>query len=237
MAAHRIAHRLWSTRWGKPAAQAIATAAAKATGITIHPGAAIGHRLFIDHGSEVVIGETSVIGDDVTIYQGASFVGDGTPDAPAGSPFGLRYHPILKIWRMHRGTDFAARLANAHRDASRAGYPVLQIGMDTPQVSAALLAECAQALLGAEAVLGPAEDGGWWALGLSDASEPEWLATVPMSRPDTGAHTLGALRGRGLDVRLLATLADVDTVHDVETVRRQCDPASRFGRAASALEV
>ncbi|MEN4475027.1 TIGR04282 family arsenosugar biosynthesis glycosyltransferase [Mycolicibacterium cosmeticum] len=136
-----------------------------------------------------------------------------------------------------RGTDFAARLANAHRDASRAGYPVLQIGMDTPQVSAALLAECAQALLGAEAVLGPAEDGGWWALGLSDASEPEWLATVPMSRPDTGAHTLGALRGRGLDVRLLATLADVDTVHDVETVRRQCDPASRFGRAASALEV
>ncbi|MGX5359839.1 serine O-acetyltransferase [Kocuria sp. KH4] len=79
VAAHRIAHRLWSTRWGKPAAQAIATASAKATGITIHPGAVIGHRLFIDHGSEVVIGETSVIGDDVTIYQGASFVGDGTP--------------------------------------------------------------------------------------------------------------------------------------------------------------
>ncbi|GAB2616901.1 hypothetical protein GCM10009696_23170 [Kocuria himachalensis] len=39
----------------------------------------IGHRLFIDHGSEVVIGETSVIGDDVTIDQGAGFVGDGTP--------------------------------------------------------------------------------------------------------------------------------------------------------------
>jgi len=72
VAAHRIAHRLWSTRWGRPAAQAIATAAAKATGITIHPGAVLGHRLFIDHGSEVVIGETSVIGDDVTIYQGAA---------------------------------------------------------------------------------------------------------------------------------------------------------------------
>ena len=79
VAAHRLAHRLWSTRWGRPAAQAIATAAAKATGITIHPGAMIGHRLFIDHGSEVVMGETSVIGDDVTIYQGASFVGDGSP--------------------------------------------------------------------------------------------------------------------------------------------------------------
>ena len=79
VAAHRLAHRLWSTRWGKAAAQAIATASAKVTGITIHPGAVIGHRLFIDHGSEVVIGETSVIGDDVTIYQGASFVGDGSP--------------------------------------------------------------------------------------------------------------------------------------------------------------
>ncbi|MEB2528532.1 serine acetyltransferase [Kocuria rosea] len=79
VAAHRIAHRLWSTRWSRPAAQAIATAAAKVTGITIHPGAVIGHRLFIDHGSEVIIGETSVIGDDVTIYQGASFVGDGSP--------------------------------------------------------------------------------------------------------------------------------------------------------------
>jgi serine O-acetyltransferase len=79
VAAHRIAHRLWSSWWGRPAAQAIATASAKATGITIHPGAVIGHRLFIDHGSEVVIGETSVIGDDVTLYQGASFVGDGSP--------------------------------------------------------------------------------------------------------------------------------------------------------------
>ena len=79
VAAHRIAHRLWCSRWGKPGAQAIATVSAKATGITIHPGAVIGHRLFIDHGSEVVIGQTSVIGDDVTIYQGASFVGNGTP--------------------------------------------------------------------------------------------------------------------------------------------------------------
>ncbi|WJZ68406.1 serine O-acetyltransferase [Kocuria rosea] len=51
----------------------------KATGITIHPGAVIGHRLFTDHGNEVVIGETSVIGDDLTIYRGASLVGDGSP--------------------------------------------------------------------------------------------------------------------------------------------------------------
>ena len=47
------------------------------TGIDIHPGAQIGERLFIDHGTGVVIGETSVIGDDVTIYQGATLGGTG----------------------------------------------------------------------------------------------------------------------------------------------------------------
>ena len=47
------------------------------TGIEIHPGAAIGRRLFIDHGAGVVIGETSEIGDDVTIYQGVTLGGTG----------------------------------------------------------------------------------------------------------------------------------------------------------------
>lgn len=47
------------------------------TGIDIHPGATIGQRLFIDHGVGVVIGETAVIGDDVTIYQGATLGGTG----------------------------------------------------------------------------------------------------------------------------------------------------------------
>jgi serine O-acetyltransferase len=47
------------------------------TGIEIHPGAAIGDRFFIDHGSGVVIGETAVIGDDVTLYQGVTLGGTG----------------------------------------------------------------------------------------------------------------------------------------------------------------
>lgn len=47
------------------------------TGIEIHPGATIGKRLFIDHGHGVVIGETAVIGDDVTIYQGVTLGGTG----------------------------------------------------------------------------------------------------------------------------------------------------------------
>ncbi len=49
----------------------------KKTGIEIHPGATIGKRLFIDHGAGIVIGETSVIGDDVTLYQGVTLGGTG----------------------------------------------------------------------------------------------------------------------------------------------------------------
>ena len=84
-----------------------------------------------------------------------------------------------------RGADFADRLANAHADAAAAadGLPVLQIGMDTPQVTADLLAECATALCDADAVLGMARDGGWWVLGVTDPAMAECLREVPMSRP------------------------------------------------------
>jgi uncharacterized protein len=129
-----------------------------------------------------------------------------------------------------RGDDFANRLANAHTDAAAAtgGLPILQIGMDTPQVTAGLLADCATALVGAPAVLGMALDGGWWVLGVQAPGTAECLRTVPMSRPDTGALTLRALRGTGADVRLVQELADVDTIDDVEAVRRACLPGSRF---------
>lgn len=58
-------------------ARAISQRAARRTGIEIHPGAQIGRRVFIDHGVGVVIGETTVIGDDVLIYQGATLGGTG----------------------------------------------------------------------------------------------------------------------------------------------------------------
>jgi glycosyltransferase A (GT-A) superfamily protein (DUF2064 family) len=133
-----------------------------------------------------------------------------------------------------RGDDFAARLANAHADASAAvgGLPVLQLGMDTPQVTAELIADCGKTLCGADAVLGMAFDGGWWVLGLHDPVAAQCLCEVPMSQPDTGAVTLGALRHTGLDVRLVQELADVDTIGDVEAVRRVCPPGSRFHQLA-----
>jgi uncharacterized protein len=128
-----------------------------------------------------------------------------------------------------RGESFADRLANAHVDAAH-GYPVLQIGMDTPQVTADLLADCARRLLQAPAVLGMARDGGWWVLGVQAPEAAECLRGVPMSQSDTGELTLKALRDNGIDVTPVQTLADVDYVDDVAAVRAECEPDSRFAR-------
>lgn len=71
---HRVNHKLW--RWGfKWLARWLSLWARWFTGIEIHPGATIGRRFFIDHGIGVVIGETTEIGDDVTIYQGVTLGG------------------------------------------------------------------------------------------------------------------------------------------------------------------
>ncbi|MEX3657410.1 MULTISPECIES: DUF2064 domain-containing protein [Mycolicibacterium] len=135
-----------------------------------------------------------------------------------------------------RGQDFGDRLANAHHDAAAAGYPVVQIGMDTPQISATLLADCARRLLRTDAVLGPASDGGWWLLGLRNSVGADCLRTVPMSQPDTGALTLHALASAGLSVGLVTKLTDVDVVDDIAAVQRVCSADSRFRRLTAAIE-
>lgn len=72
--AHRVSHRLWQRGW-RYAARFMSFVARLVTQIDIHPGARIGRRLFIDHGSGVVIGETAEIGDDVTLYHGVTLGG------------------------------------------------------------------------------------------------------------------------------------------------------------------
>jgi glycosyltransferase A (GT-A) superfamily protein (DUF2064 family) len=135
-----------------------------------------------------------------------------------------------------RGDGFADRLANAHADAGShfGGDPVLQIGMDTPQVTAELLTECARRLLQSPAVLGLADDGGWWVLGVRTPAMAECLRIVPMSQSDTGELTLKALRDNGIEVTPVRRLADVDVVGDVAAVRDACAPASRFARVTRA---
>lgn len=135
-----------------------------------------------------------------------------------------------------RGTDFADRLANAHADVAARfpGTPVLQVGMDTPQVRPPLLMGALTQLEETDAVLGPAVDGGWWALGLRRPTDAHVLRTVPMSRPDTGARTLAALRADGLSVSLLPSLSDVDTMTDAMRVAAQA-PSTRFAETFAAV--
>jgi hypothetical protein len=105
--------------------------------------------------------------------------------------------------------------------------PALLIGMDTPQVTPNLLTVDLQA---ADAVFGPAADGGFWALGLR-APDPALLRGVPMSTPDTGAVQLGRLLTAGLRTAHLPQLRDVDTAADAVAVARQA-PLGRFAARA-----
>ena len=140
-------------------------------------------------------------------------------------------------WRMirQRGRTFGERLQHAHL-AGGAGLATLQIGMDTPQVSADLLATSIRILQNADvdAVLGPAHDGGWWALGLPPGLPAAFLADVPMSTSTTGARTLLAMERSGLRVAILPTLTDVDTVADGRIVATEI-PTSRFALAFGSM--
>jgi rSAM/selenodomain-associated transferase 1 len=135
-----------------------------------------------------------------------------------------------------RGGPLGARIAAAHADAAALlpGLASLQIGMDTPQIDPALLADCAARLARADAVLGPAADGGWWLLGLRDPRAAVLLADVPTSRPDTGAATLRALQDGGLRVATAPQLRDVDTVADAVEVARIA-PHAAFAAAVQQL--
>jgi len=112
------------------------------------------------------------------------------------------------------------RLADAFAHCSG---PALLIGMDTPQVTPGLLtvdfADC-------DAWLGPAEDGGFWALGLA-RPDPALLRGVPMSTPVTGAAQRERLLAAGLRVRELPRLRDVDVAADARAVAALA-PRGRF---------
>jgi serine O-acetyltransferase len=73
---YRVHHWLWSHGW-RFIARMMSQWGRLITGIEIHPGAQIGQRFFVDHGMGVVIGETTIIGDDVTLFQGVTLGGTG----------------------------------------------------------------------------------------------------------------------------------------------------------------
>jgi rSAM/selenodomain-associated transferase 1 len=124
-----------------------------------------------------------------------------------------------------RGGGLDERLAACFDDAYQ-GEPMVLIGMDTPQVTPGLLSAAARELTSADAVFGPAADGGFWLLGLREPNEA-LLRGVPMSVPETGAAQLSRLHDAGLHVTHVPELTDVDTITSARQVAKTA-PATRF---------
>jgi rSAM/selenodomain-associated transferase 1 len=131
-----------------------------------------------------------------------------------------------------RGDGLDERLALAFADV---GGPAVLIGMDTPQVSTAILVAAQDALTGGDvdAVLGPAEDGGYWLVGLRRPDSAVFRG-IPMSTVRTGRAQLARLLARGYRVELFPTLRDVDTFADALDVAAMV-PGSRFARTVRRL--
>jgi uncharacterized protein len=152
---------------------------------------------------------------------------DGTPG---------RWLPPSAPVLAQRGGGLDERIAAALDDAYRElAVPVVLIGMDTPQVTPDLLAAALRPLADgtADAVFGPAADGGFWLLGLR-RPDPSLILGLPMSTAATGVTQVARLAWAGLRIHWLPLLRDVDTAADAYAVAAQA-PRTRFAAALAAL--
>jgi glycosyltransferase A (GT-A) superfamily protein (DUF2064 family) len=133
---------------------------------------------------------------------------------------------------LQRGAGLDQRLANAFADL---GGPAVIVGMDTPQVSASVLTHAVERLRQRDAVLGPALDGGYWAIGLR-RPDPAALLGVPMSTASTGAFQRARLTALGLTLAPLPQLRDVDTWTDALAVASEA-PDTRFAEAVAGARL
>jgi rSAM/selenodomain-associated transferase 1 len=129
-----------------------------------------------------------------------------------------------------RGDNLAERLANATRDV---GEALVFLGMDTPQVTRALLCDALERLAGADAVLGPTTDGGYWTIGLREP-DPRAFDGVPMSSSATARTQRERLEQLGLRVADLEPLRDVDAFDDAKAVAAIA-PWTRFAATFELL--
>lgn len=129
-----------------------------------------------------------------------------------------------------RGGGLDERLAAAFEDV---GGPALLVGMDTPQITPALLRTGLALLAMADAVLGGAPDGGYWAIGLR-RPDPALFLGVPMSVAETGAAQRARLAAAGLRVAGLPPLRDVDDIDDARAVAAHA-PHGRFAATLAGL--
>ncbi len=137
------------------------------------------------------------------------------------------------------GFEVIAQVEGAFTDRLAAAWgavagPTVQIGMDTPQVTDALLDEALDAVTAShDSALGMAVDGGWWALALR-TPDTSVFDGVPMSTGETGRIQHVRLRERGLEPVLLPMLRDIDTMDDARAVA-DVIPASRTAAAVAAV--
>lgn len=199
-------------------------------------GADVGHAAAAEIAAAALL-DTLAAATAAAGAHGCHLALDGDLDQAVGAS-GLR--AALAGWTVttQRGDGFAERLVAAHADAGPG--VVVQIGMDTPHATPDLLAAAAAPLLGDEpaydAVLGPADDGGWWVLARRDPSVAAVLAGIEMSTARTGADTRDALVGAGWRVGTTVVLRDVDEVADADAVAALA-PGSHFAEAWSAAHV
>lgn len=128
-----------------------------------------------------------------------------------------------------RGDGLAERLAGAFEDVNA---PALLIGMDTPQLTTAMLQAGQAELAHADAVIGRALDGGYWCIGLNRA-DGDVFHGIPMSEPTTYNAQRARLKLLGLSVREQPPLRDIDTIDDARAVASEA-PHTAFARALAA---
>ncbi|MGH9191531.1 MAG: TIGR04282 family arsenosugar biosynthesis glycosyltransferase [Acidimicrobiales bacterium] len=139
---------------------------------------------------------------------------------------------VVVVGQGHGALD--RRLAHVWSHGTGRG-PALQVGMDTPQVLAGDLDRAMAALVDerVDAVLGPATDGGWWALGMRHP-RPEAVLGVPTGRPDTGARQAARLAELGLRTGLLDPHTDIDTWSDAVAVANRA-PGTQVAAVVESL--
>jgi serine O-acetyltransferase len=115
---HRISHWLWNHRF-LLMARLLSQVARFLTGTEIHPGAILGRRFFIDHALAVVIGETAIVGDDVTLYQGVTLGG-------TGKEHGKRHPTLLDNVVVGSGAKILGNITVGHNCRIGAGSVVLR---------------------------------------------------------------------------------------------------------------
>lgn len=156
---------------------------------------------------------------------------EGTWQVPDSLHGGHRLRTIRQ-----RGSGLAERIEHAFADAlAFSAAPTVLIAADSPQMRPSQVEDLFTALEGgADAVLGPAPDGGFWALGMTQV-EPTVVQGVPMSTDRTGAVQLERLRDVGMRVWHGVSLRDIDTFEDAAIIRTHCANDSQFARTWDEL--